>query len=242
MVPNLKELGIYIEGELLSGCVESLVHLRLLEKLKIEIGRVEQFYLPTAFPSKLKKLTLHSTYLPWHEMGIIGKLPNLEVLKLKDFAFCGPEWNPSGWEFRDLKVLLIAHTNLKRWNANFHHFPVLERLILRYCWDLKKVPIGFAKIRTLKLIELDNCYSSIVTSANQISSAKILSFHRMLNCQTMKAQKKKASMESSPKAILKIFEGGVEGCKKNVTVEFVNYEVSGMSFMGLMAYFLVDLY
>ncbi|XP_031103620.1 putative late blight resistance protein homolog R1B-14 [Ipomoea triloba] len=179
MVPNLKELGIYIEGELLSGCVESLVHLRLLEKLKIEIGRVEQFYLPTAFPSKLKKLTLHSTYLPWHEMGIIGKLPNLEVLKLKDFAFCGPEWNPIGWEFQDLKVLLIAHTNLKRWNANFQHFPVLERLILRYCWDLKKVPIGFAKIRTLKLIELDSCYSSIVTSANQISSAKILSFHSM---------------------------------------------------------------
>nr|GMD48942.1 putative late blight resistance protein homolog R1B-17 [Ipomoea batatas] len=64
MVPNLKELGIYIEGELLSGCVESLVHLRLLEKLKIEIGRVEQFYRPTAFPSKpfpskLKKLTFH---------------------------------------------------------------------------------------------------------------------------------------------------------------------------------------
>ncbi|XP_019177643.1 PREDICTED: putative late blight resistance protein homolog R1B-14 [Ipomoea nil] len=166
VVPNLKELGIYVEGELLPGCLKSLVHLHLLEKLKFEIGRVERFYLPTAFPSNLKKLTLRCTYLPWKVMGIIGKLPNLEILKLKDFGFCGPKWKPKKGQFLVLKVLLIAHTNLKQWNANVNHFPVLERLILRYCWVLKKVPDCFAKIGTMKLIVLDSCTSLAFSSMN----------------------------------------------------------------------------
>ncbi|XP_019177629.1 PREDICTED: putative late blight resistance protein homolog R1A-3 [Ipomoea nil] len=179
MVPNLKELGIYIEGELLPGYVESLVHLHLLEKLKFEIGRVEQFYLPTAFPSNLKKLTFRRTYLPWENMGVIGKLQKLEVLKLKDFAFHGPKWEPKDGEFGVLKVLLIAHSNIKLWNANVHHFPVLERLILRYCWDLEKVPECFAKIGTMKLIVLDSCTSSLVASTNQFSSTNMLLFMKM---------------------------------------------------------------
>ncbi|XP_031102873.1 putative late blight resistance protein homolog R1B-14 [Ipomoea triloba] len=167
MVPNLKELGIYVEGELLSGCLESLVHLPLLEKLKFRIGRVDRFCLPTGFPSKLKKLTLCSTYLPWEEMGVIGNLSNLEVLKLKDFAFCGPKWEPIEGEFKRLKVLLIARSDLKQWELNVYHFPILERLILRYCWDLKEVPNCFAKIGTMKLIVLDSCTSSLVGSTKK---------------------------------------------------------------------------
>nr|GMD41400.1 putative late blight resistance protein homolog R1B-17 [Ipomoea batatas] len=171
VVPNLKELGIYVEGELLPGCLERLVHLHLLEKLKFEIGRVEQFYLPTAFPSNLKKLTLRRTYLPWKVMDIIGKLPNLEVLKLKDFGFCGPKWKPKMGQFLVLKVLLIAHSDLKQWNANVNHFPVLERLILRNCWDLKKVPDCFAKIETMKLIVLERCTSLVFSSTNMADCA-----------------------------------------------------------------------
>nr|GLL37609.1 putative late blight resistance protein homolog R1C-3 isoform X1 [Ipomoea trifida] len=172
MVPNLMELGIYIEGRLAPSHLGSLVHLHLLEKLKFEVGRVERFCLPTGFPPNLKKLTLHYTYLPWKEMDTIGKLPHLEVLKLKDFAFCGPTWGPSEHGFRELKALLISRSNLEHWNASSNHFPVLERLVLRYCWELKQIPINFAEIETLKLIVLECCYSSLVTSANQISSAK----------------------------------------------------------------------
>nr|GMD46046.1 putative late blight resistance protein homolog R1B-17 [Ipomoea batatas] len=172
MVPNLMELGIYIEGQLAPSYLGSLVHLHLLEKLKFEVGRVERFCLPTGFPPNLKKLTLCYTYLPWKEMDTIAKLRHLEVLKLKDFAFCGPMWEPSEQGFRELKALLISRSNLEHWNASSNHFPVLERLVLRYCWELKQIPINFAEIETLKLIVLECCYSSLVTSANQISSAK----------------------------------------------------------------------
>nr|GMD41337.1 putative late blight resistance protein homolog R1B-17 [Ipomoea batatas] len=117
MFPQLKELGIYIEGELVHGCLESLVHLHLLEKLKVEIRRVEHFYLPTSFPLNLKQLTLRYTYVPWKEIHIVGKLPNLETLKLKDFAFCGSKWEQTEMGFKKLKVLLISRLDFTRWNA-----------------------------------------------------------------------------------------------------------------------------
>ncbi|XP_031102569.1 putative late blight resistance protein homolog R1C-3 [Ipomoea triloba] len=168
MVPNLKELGIYIEGQLAPSYLGSLVYLHILEKLKFEVGRVERFYLPIGFPPNLKKLTFCYTYLPWKEMDTIGKLPHLQVLKLKDFAFCGSTWEPLKHGFRELKALLISRSNLKHWNASSNDFPVLERLVLRYCWELKQVPLKFAKIGTLKLIVLECCYSSLVTSANKL--------------------------------------------------------------------------
>nr|GMD41407.1 putative late blight resistance protein homolog R1B-17 [Ipomoea batatas] len=182
MVPNLRELGIFIEGQLAPSYLGSLVYLHLLEKLKFEVGRVERFYLPTGFPPNLKKLTLRYTYLPWKEMDTIGELLHLEVLKLKDFAFCGSKWKPSKLCFRKLKALLISRSNLKHWHASSNHFPVLERIVLRYCWELEQVPLKFAKIRALKLIVLECCYSSLVTSAKEISSAKRLLFEGMDVC------------------------------------------------------------
>nr|GMD48698.1 putative late blight resistance protein homolog R1B-17 [Ipomoea batatas] len=181
-VPNLKELGIYIEGQLAPSYLGSLVYLHLLEKLKFEVGRVECFYLPIGFPPNLKKLTLRYTYLPWKEMDTIGKLPHLEVLKLKDFACCGSKWEPSKQGFWKLKELLISRSDLKHWNASSNNFTILERLVLRYCWELKQVPLKFAKIGTLKLIVLDCCYSSLVTSAMQISSTKKLFFVGTTDC------------------------------------------------------------
>nr|GMD44273.1 putative late blight resistance protein homolog R1B-17 [Ipomoea batatas] len=174
MVPNLKELGIYIEGQLEPSYLESLVYLHRLEKLKVEVGRVERFCLPTSFPPNLKKLTLRHTYLPWKEMDTIGRLRHLEVLKVKDFAFCGSKWEPSKQGFRKLKALLISRSNLKYWNTSFNHFPVLERLVLRYCWELKQIEIYCSFFTTLKLIVFECCYSSLVTSANKISSGRPL--------------------------------------------------------------------
>nr|GMD48959.1 putative late blight resistance protein homolog R1B-14 [Ipomoea batatas] len=135
-VPNLKELGIYIEGEVSSDALDGVAQLYCLEELKFELGRVEHFCLPISFPPNLKKLTLCKTYLPWEEMDIIGKLPNLEVLKLKDFAFCGPVWKPSAETFHRLKFLLVAHSDLEHWDVDedAYVFPVLKCLSIRCCW------------------------------------------------------------------------------------------------------------
>nr|GMC94073.1 putative late blight resistance protein homolog R1B-17 [Ipomoea batatas] len=208
MVPNLMELGIYIEGQLAPSYLGSLVHLHLLEKLKFELGRVERFCLPTGFPPNLKKLTLRYTYLPWMEMDTIGELPHLEVLKLKDFAFFGSKWEPSKQGFRGLKTLLISRSNLKYWDASSNHFPVLERLVLRYCWELKQIPFNFVIIGTLKLILLECCYSSLVTSAMQISSAKKLlsrgttGCHQLLYVREVRSKVELPNNESSEEEIV----------------------------------------
>nr|GMD44311.1 putative late blight resistance protein homolog R1A-3 [Ipomoea batatas] len=167
-VPNLKELGMYIEGEVLSNALDSLAQLHQLEKLKVLVGRVERFNLPNSFPPNLKQLTLSNTYLSWEDMSIIGKLSNLDLLKLKDFACCGSEWKPGDGGFLQLRFFLIERSDLEHWNANANHFPVLERLVLRYCWDLKKLPNDFEELYTLRLIELDNCCSSLVISTMEI--------------------------------------------------------------------------
>nr|GMD44283.1 putative late blight resistance protein homolog R1B-14 [Ipomoea batatas] len=167
-VPKLKELGIYIDDKLPHGALDSLVHLKWLEKLKFEVGRAERFSLPAALSPNLKTLSLRYTYLPWKQMDIIGKLPCLEVLKLKDFAFCGSKWNPSEEGFKNLKLFLIARSDLKHWNATSEHFPVLKRLVLKNCWDLVSIPNDFAGIYTLESIELESCYSSLVKFAEEI--------------------------------------------------------------------------
>lgn len=103
-------------------------------------------------------------------MDIIGKLPNLEVLKLKDFAFCGPVWKPSAKTFHRLKFLLVAHSDLEHWDVDEDAdvFPDLECLFLTCCWYLKKIPIDVAYISRLRLIELIDCCRSLENSARMI--------------------------------------------------------------------------
>lgn len=48
------------------------------------------------------------------------------------------------------------------------NFPVLERLMLRSCSHLIKIPIEFADINTLQLIELDSCPPILAESAARI--------------------------------------------------------------------------
>nr|GMD31416.1 putative late blight resistance protein homolog R1B-16 isoform X1 [Ipomoea batatas] len=118
----------------------------------------------TSFLPNLKKLSFFKTELPWSNMRFIGMLPNLEVLKLKH-ACQGKKWKPSEEGFRQLKRLVIESKCLEYWNAVGDHFPVLERLELSDCDSLRKIPIEFADITTLVLIQLKKCRYSVFVSA-----------------------------------------------------------------------------
>ncbi|XP_049379574.1 putative late blight resistance protein homolog R1A-3 [Solanum stenotomum] len=154
-----------------------LVDLHQLETLSIKVDRYQvshwssrfhksPVYVPSAihFPIKLKKLKLVGTRLSWEELNIIGQWPNLEVLKLKPNACRGLEWRPIGGRFPQLKFLLIEGTNLKCWKATNDHFPALEHLVIRHCFHLEEIPIEFADIYSLQLIELQNCTAKLLAS------------------------------------------------------------------------------
>ncbi|PHT73661.1 hypothetical protein T459_24446 [Capsicum annuum] len=169
-IQNVKELGLSeYQIDSSDGPLNSLVHLQQLETLSLTY-RFGGFWPASAkaFPATLKKLKLDKTYLSWSYLDIIAELPNLEVLKLMYRACDGEEWRPTVMGFNQLKLLLIEHNDLKYWKATDDNYPVLERLVLRCCYYLDKIPIEFAEIHSLQLIELNWCLPGLGESAARI--------------------------------------------------------------------------
>lgn len=81
-------------------------------------------------------------------------LPELEVLKLKDYSFQGSEWESTDERFQQLKFLLLDGTDLIHWIVNSIQFPKLESLVLKNCYCLSEIPDDVAEIPTLQFIEL----------------------------------------------------------------------------------------
>ncbi|KAL2478886.1 putative late blight resistance protein-like protein R1A-6 [Forsythia ovata] len=171
-ISNLKKLGIGYEYGLMNleyFYLNNLVRLHQLESLKCLFFESSPSFLHNIIIlPQLKKLTLGGIFIPWKDMTIIGSLPNLEVLKLKRFAFDGPEWEPNEGEFLQLKYLLLENIHLLHWRADSIHFPSLQRLVLKNCYKMEEIPSGVGEILTLQMIELHYCAFSLVTSAKQI--------------------------------------------------------------------------
>ncbi|XP_019192056.1 PREDICTED: putative late blight resistance protein homolog R1B-8 isoform X2 [Ipomoea nil] len=178
-IPNIKKLEIFCTQDDYNCCrarknwFDNLACLNRVETLSFVVEGDAFRPKLSSFPSSIKKLTLSNTFLPWKDMDTIGMLPNLEVLKAKDKAFQGPEWEPAEQGFRRLKFLLLGETNLRHWKATADHFPCLEHLTLRSCNRLLKIPNAFVDIDTLQLIVLHECRDTAVASAQQIQQKRL---------------------------------------------------------------------
>ncbi|KAH6819487.1 hypothetical protein C2S51_003090 [Perilla frutescens var. frutescens] len=181
-IPNLKRLGIRIElapDDEGNGypfrCLNRISHLRKLESLKCVVVNPDigsDAVAPPApismFPSSLKKLSLSGLGYPWEYMSIIGKLKNLEVLKLKRYAFRGSKWSMDHDSLFDkLKFLLVEETNLVSWEVKSCITMQLERLSIKHCYELQELPIVLQFLRFTK-IEIVDCNPSTVAWAEQI--------------------------------------------------------------------------
>ncbi|KAL2553325.1 putative late blight resistance protein-like protein R1A-6 [Forsythia ovata] len=122
----------------------------------------------TSFPSNLRKLTLRYFDLSWKQMRIIGRLPNLQVLKLEDGDLGGKQWDTDEGEFQQLKFLKLDGVTIAHWNASSDHFPRLQHLILRKLQHLKNIPSSLGDIPTLHTIEVHDCKKAVADSATQI--------------------------------------------------------------------------
>ncbi|EYU21828.1 hypothetical protein MIMGU_mgv1a019841mg [Erythranthe guttata] len=177
-IPNINKLQIsYFEEpqEFLSYCLDNLGHLHKLESLRFILyprnkaslnDLVQNFILPNS----LKKLTLMGTKLKWEDMNTkIGLLPNLQVLKLKEYSFVGTEWETVEGQFCNLKFLLIHMcSELEWWTTDSSHFPRLEHLQLQFLDKLKEIPSCIGEISTLQSIQLLRCSNEAVISAKEI--------------------------------------------------------------------------
>ncbi|KAL0384891.1 UNVERIFIED_CONTAM: Disease resistance protein RPH8A [Sesamum radiatum] len=172
IMPNLKKLGIsYVHDSLTEWSsyeFNNFIYLHKLETFKcVFVTRDASARQPlplNCFPH-LKKLTLSGCRISWDKISVVGSLPNLEVLKLRDNAFDGSVWEPNEGEFTKLKYLLIESNHLEHWCADDTHFPQLQHLCLNFCTWLKAIPPEIGDIGSLEMIELFECSSSAVASA-----------------------------------------------------------------------------
>lgn len=178
VMPHLKKLGICETKEdygtdSSSQVLNNLVYLQELETLECSFhtqnGEARRILGLAALPVTLKHLSLSWSYLPWECMTSIAMLTNLEVLKLKNYAFQGPKWEPTEAGFRSLKHLLIENTDLIHWEAIIvRHFPWLQHLVLKSCKLLEEIPFGVEELGTLQRLEVHYCSEPIENSAKEI--------------------------------------------------------------------------
>ncbi|KAH6831313.1 hypothetical protein C2S53_010966 [Perilla frutescens var. hirtella] len=174
MIPNVKRLRLVYTERNEDAHLHFLKYLDQLEKLEVNGCWAFSLTKTPAFPCTLKKLTLVNVGFPWKDMGIIGSLPNLQVLKLLDYACIGETWETADEEFPQLKFLLIDTSDLQQWITKSSHFPRLNCLVLHTCLKLSKIPKGIGEISTLERIEVDRfCSESLVESAMQIKKVQI---------------------------------------------------------------------
>ncbi|XP_057802195.1 putative late blight resistance protein homolog R1B-14 [Salvia miltiorrhiza] len=174
MIPNVEKLGICYSREKFDADtryrLNNLKYLCQLEKLKLEMhvdfsciemesemrAHGDFSFRGLNFPSQLRRLTLSGWRLSWGDMTTIGSLPNLQVLKLRNYACKGIHWETCKGQFRELRLLLIDGSHLVDWITESSHFPKLECLMLRQCPSLYKIPSSIGDIPTLKRIEVDD--------------------------------------------------------------------------------------
>ncbi|CAN4077143.1 unnamed protein product [Withania somnifera] len=135
----------------------------------IDPGCFEDF----TYPSNLKKLTLVYLELHWSKISSIGRLSNLEVLKLEENAFEGRQWNVKVEEFPNLKILKLKNLGFSKWTASDDSFPNLQQLLVQGCRKLEEIPESFGSKCTMQMIEIRSCRETLVNAALKIKEMQI---------------------------------------------------------------------
>ncbi|CDP20547.1 unnamed protein product [Coffea canephora] len=164
--PNIRELKCcLLESKESTGESKTIVQmgfLTQLESLKLILGDVTAYHIEFHLPSSLKQLTLE--YFPWNMFSTIKEIRNLEVLKLLRPADGVEEWDMEDMEeeeiFPKLKFLKLESLQTVRWRGSGHHFPSLEKLVLKRCKELEELPSCLWETLTLQLIEVHGCLRS----------------------------------------------------------------------------------
>ncbi|XP_057800188.1 putative late blight resistance protein homolog R1A-10 [Salvia miltiorrhiza] len=169
-IPNIRKLEICYSFVTFGPSPKfyNVRDLHRLEKLKLVTRSSFQMCPTFNFPGSLKKLELSGWRLPWTNMLVLGQLPSLQVLKLKNHACYGEHWKTIEGGFVNLRVLHIDESNLQNWTTESSHFPRLQRLMLHRCPYLSEIPVDIGKIPTLEQIEIDDLNPSLLYSATQI--------------------------------------------------------------------------
>ncbi|XP_073149244.1 uncharacterized protein [Henckelia pumila] len=181
-IPWIERLKVYYDTDLDEEKgwsyyeFHNLVNLQRLRALKIYIYPWPiDLKLEFQFPPSLQVLSLGGCSLSWEDVSVVGRLPILQVLKLRRGSFLGKHWRANEGEFCQLKLLLLESLDLVLWEIynDRYEFPCLEQLIVRNCRMLKKIPHEMGEIPALTKIEVDYCNESVLASAKEIRDMQL---------------------------------------------------------------------
>ncbi|PIA35141.1 hypothetical protein AQUCO_03600063v1 [Aquilegia coerulea] len=176
---NMIKLGIFgdlhMHGKALNDAVDKLYKLRSL-KLKAKTalpamyfsrhlhlhklslnGQLERLLHPSEFPPSLSKLTLSATELKQDPMPVLGKLPNLRILKLHKRSYVGKKMVCLTGLFSRLEVLELTDLpELELWEVQEGAIQNLVCLFINGCLSLKMLPEELSCIVTISELCVTN--------------------------------------------------------------------------------------
>ncbi|KAL8479527.1 hypothetical protein ACS0TY_026429 [Phlomoides rotata] len=103
------------------------------------------------FPQSLTDITLSGSELNEDPMGFLGRLPNLQILRLLAKSVLHPKLHCSAGGFPRLKVVHIwCLENLEEWQVEEGSLLSLEELGIRSCQNLVKLPDQLQRVKKLQ--------------------------------------------------------------------------------------------
>ncbi|XP_019164693.1 PREDICTED: uncharacterized protein LOC109160889 [Ipomoea nil] len=192
---NLEEL--LEEKQPGTSLFKNLQMLDCLENLKLHGLSNKELTMPhDKFPLKIRNLTLSNTLFKWDDMSKLTSLDKLEMLKLEENCCKGERWDLNREVvFKQLQYLRIGRTNLVTWKVVEKNFPALERLVLRNCTALQEIPAAFAKVYSLKVMELFRVSNSAAKSAKELHD-RLLSENKEVKSSTGSNSKHSDQLQS----------------------------------------------
>ncbi|KAL8483197.1 hypothetical protein ACS0TY_026029 [Phlomoides rotata] len=107
------------------------------------------------FPVRLADITLSGSEMDVDPMGVLGRLPNLRILRLLARSVLHPRMRCSEGGFPQLKVVYVWNLeNLEEWQVEEGSLPCLEEFEIRSCQKLEKLPHQLQCVYTLKKFRL----------------------------------------------------------------------------------------
>ncbi|CAI9112964.1 OLC1v1013479C1 [Oldenlandia corymbosa var. corymbosa] len=168
--PNLRKLGLNLCGfpDDSSTLARVVVPeaLNQLESLDVYHEKSDKLKVEFSFPTTLKRLSLRQFKFSGSMLSSIGKLPNLEYLKLHGVKFQGNRWRMEDKQFSKLRILkLFWCWELQRWSGSDDQLGCLEKLELFSCYHLEKIPSCLKTIQMLQTIKATSCSLTMASAS-----------------------------------------------------------------------------
>ena len=172
---NLQSLRLRSSNEF--GQPQELMLGNITEHQKLSdlylLGQLRRGIRELQLPSNLKILTLSASNLEEDPMPMLGKLPQLNILRLFGNSFTGKQIACLGKGFPKLRVLkLWMLEELEEWIVENGTMPRLRELEIRCCFKLRQ-PQGLQHVTTLKDLTLTNMPEDFVTKVKTVMDKSV---------------------------------------------------------------------